>query len=98
MCCGAVMMPGAPGRVNVAMPAPIIVSLTADAWLTVDGAVTKSTAERRVFTTPEIDPNATYVYTLRAEFTQNGKTISESREVIGRAKSPMSSSLFQPRP
>jgi uncharacterized protein (TIGR03000 family) len=50
----------------VSAPATVVVNLPADANLTFDGNTTKSTSERRVFVTPDLQNGSTYTYTLRA--------------------------------
>jgi uncharacterized protein (TIGR03000 family) len=64
-----------------AAPATIIVSLPADARLSIDDAVTTSTSDRRVFVSPELNPGREYHYTLKAEWTYNGKPVTATREV-----------------
>jgi uncharacterized protein (TIGR03000 family) len=64
--------------------ATIIVSLPAGARLTVDGAVTTSTSERRTLVSPELPVGQTYVYTLRAEVTNNGQTSAQEQQVTVR--------------
>jgi uncharacterized protein (TIGR03000 family) len=62
-------------------PATILVTLPAAARLTIDGAPTTSTTSTRALVTPALDPDNTYVYTLRAEV--NGQT--QAQEVRVRA-------------
>ena len=64
--------------------ATIVVSLPADARLTVDGNVTRSTSERRSFVTPALDDGVTYVYTLRAEIIREGQTAVQTQDVTVR--------------
>ncbi len=70
------------GAVNV--PATIIVSLPADARLTVDGAPTTSTSERRTLMTPVLEGDSTYVYTMQAEITREGRVQTETQQVTVR--------------
>jgi uncharacterized protein (TIGR03000 family) len=65
--------------------ATMIVSLPAEAKLTVDGKATTSTTETRVLVSPPLEGGKDFVYTLRAEVTRNGQTQSVTREVIVRA-------------
>jgi uncharacterized protein (TIGR03000 family) len=65
--------------------ATVVVSLPADATLTVDGKATTSTTDTRVLISPPIETGKDFVYTLRAEVSRNGQTQSISREVIVRA-------------
>jgi uncharacterized protein (TIGR03000 family) len=94
--CGGVIMPpagdpktmpkgGEPKtKTTGEIPATIIVSLPADAKLTFDGNVTNSTSARRTFTTPALDVNGEYVYTLRAEIVREGRSIVETQQVTVR--------------
>jgi uncharacterized protein (TIGR03000 family) len=66
-------------------PATIIVSLPADAKLTIDDAATASTASPRVFTSPVLPAGHDYHYTLKAEMVRNGKSVVLSKEVTVRA-------------
>jgi uncharacterized protein (TIGR03000 family) len=62
-------------------PAMLVVNLPADARLTVDGESTRSTSTRRTFTSPPLVPGKSYSYTLRAEFTKNGETLTVTKRV-----------------
>ncbi len=62
-------------------PATIIVSLPADARLSIDDAPTTSTSERRVFVSPELNPGRQYHYTLKAEWNRDGKNVVVTKEV-----------------
>ncbi len=66
-------------------PATIIVTLAADAKLSIDDAATTSTASPRVFTSPVLPVGHDYHYTLKAEMVRNGKPVVISREVTVRA-------------
>jgi len=61
--------------------ATIVVNLPADATLTFNGTPTRSTSERRVFTTPPLEPGHNYTYTLTARVTRDGQTTTTTREV-----------------
>ena len=65
--------------------ATIVVSLPADARLTVDGNVTRSTSERRLFVTPALEDGVNYVYTLRAEIVRDGQTSVQTQDVTVRS-------------
>ena len=69
---------------SLSAPATIVVSLPADARLTVDGAPTKSTSDRRTLVTPELEFGSTYVYTMRAEIVRDGRTLAETHDVTVR--------------
>jgi uncharacterized protein (TIGR03000 family) len=69
------------GVMNIAAPATILVSLPADARLTVDGMPTTSTSDMRAFATPILQPGHQYSYMLRAEITRDGQTIQTEQRV-----------------
>jgi uncharacterized protein (TIGR03000 family) len=73
-----------PKKTSLSAPATIVVSLPADARLTVDGAPTNSTSDRRTLVTPELEFGATYVYTMRAEIVRDGRTLAENQDVTVR--------------
>ncbi len=64
-----------------AAAATIVVTLPADAKLTVGGVATKATSERRVFVSPELKPGRTYQYVFKAEVVRNGKPLSWEEKV-----------------
>jgi uncharacterized protein (TIGR03000 family) len=66
---------------SVNVPATIIVSLPADARLTVDGAMTTSTSDRRTLMTPALEGDSTYVYTMQAEITREGRVLTQTQTV-----------------
>jgi uncharacterized protein (TIGR03000 family) len=61
--------------------ARLIVELPANARLFIDDQPTSSMAAQRTFLTPPLDPNKSYVYSVRAELVRDGQTISETKEV-----------------
>jgi uncharacterized protein (TIGR03000 family) len=63
----------------------LIVSVPAEARLTIDGEVTTSTATQRVFVSPALNYGREYSYTLQAEFKMNGKQVTRTREVTIKA-------------
>jgi uncharacterized protein (TIGR03000 family) len=65
-------------------PATIVVTLPEDARLSIDGNATSSTSGRRTFTTPALDVNSDYVYTLRAEVIREGRSVVETQTVTVR--------------
>jgi uncharacterized protein (TIGR03000 family) len=70
---------------GVDAPATIVVSLPADAKLTVDGTATQSTDSVRAFVSPPLQAGKDYQYTLRAEVTRDGKKVERTRDVNVRA-------------
>ena len=66
-------------------PAKLLITLPTDAKLYVDGQLTSSTSENRVFTTPDLQNGLTYFYDLKAEITRDGLTHTENKRVIVRS-------------
>jgi uncharacterized protein (TIGR03000 family) len=75
----------APGTVQSEAPATILVTLPAEAKLTIDGASTKSTSASRLFQSPNLRPGRDYVYTLRAEVVRDGQNVAQEQRVTVRA-------------
>ncbi len=73
----------------VEMPTPdqarLIVDVPADARLFVHNQPTHSTAGRRSFVTPQLNPDKTYCYELRVELVRAGQPMTEYRHVFIRA-------------
>jgi len=67
----------APGKVSA--PATLVVSLPADATLTVDGRVTTSTSTTRVFVTPTLAVEG--AYNLTATVVRDGQTLTQTQRV-----------------
>jgi uncharacterized protein (TIGR03000 family) len=67
-----------------ASPATIVVSLPADAKLTIDDKATSLTGARRLFMTPNLKLGGEYYYTLKAETVRNGKSSVIERVVTVR--------------
>jgi uncharacterized protein (TIGR03000 family) len=63
----------------------LIVELPADAKLYIDNKLMQSTAARRVFATPRLEPGRKYYYVLRAEVVRDGKPLSDTKQVIFQA-------------
>jgi uncharacterized protein (TIGR03000 family) len=78
---GGAVLPDA----RAARPARLVVTLPAEARLTVDGLGTRSTSERRVFITPPPDPGTVYYYALEATVTRDGERFTAVRRVRVRA-------------
>lgn len=72
-------------KTSISAPAHIIVSLPADAKLSVDGVATRSTSSTRNFVTPVLAAGRTFEYTLTAEVVREGRTIVQTRNVTVRA-------------
>ncbi len=78
---GGTIREPAPKKTTMAAPATIVVSLPADARLSIDDAATTSTSVRRVFVSPELNPGREYHYTLKAEWVRDGKPVVVSKTV-----------------
>jgi uncharacterized protein (TIGR03000 family) len=66
-------------------PATIVVSLPADAKLSIDDAVTTSQTATRVFTSPALEKGKEFSYTLKAELLRDGRAVTTSERVTVRA-------------
>jgi len=77
-------VPTPPAKTETSAPATIVVTLPADARLTVDGNATRATSERRTFTTPVLEFGSDYVYTIRAEVVRDGRSVVETQQVTVR--------------
>jgi len=62
-------------------PATLIVTVPADARLSIDGEATTSTSTERVFVSPALTFGRDYHYTLQAEFQKDGKTVKVRKDV-----------------
>jgi uncharacterized protein (TIGR03000 family) len=69
--------PPAPER----SPVTLVVTLPADAVLTIDGAPTRQTGAERRYVSPPLTPGKTYVYTLAAAWTDGGTPRKAERRV-----------------
>jgi uncharacterized protein (TIGR03000 family) len=74
-----------PEQSRSAAPATIIVSLPADAMLTVDDTPTRSVTARRVFVSPPLAPGKAFHYTFKAEAMRDGQNVSTTKRVEVRA-------------
>lgn len=74
----------APGAA-AANQAKLLVELPADAKLFIDDQPMKTPAARRTFNTPALQPGQAYYYMVRAEVVIDGKTHTETKQVIVRA-------------
>ena len=66
-------------------PATIVVTLPADAKLTVNDQPTNSTTDRRTFVSPPLQNGSRYYYTLKAEMNRDGRPVTSTKEVIVQA-------------
>jgi uncharacterized protein (TIGR03000 family) len=90
-CCGGGVVPPPPGKQEQPpkkdkqeASATIIVSLPADATLTIDGNPTTSKTARRIFTSPVLPVGQDFVYTLRAEIVREGQPVALEQRVTVR--------------
>ena len=75
----------AQGASNDASSATVVVTLPADAKLTVDGATTTSISGERIFTTPALPAGKEFYYEFKAEVIRNGKTRAVTQQVLVRS-------------
>jgi uncharacterized protein (TIGR03000 family) len=66
-------------------PATLIVTLPADARLTIDDMATRSTSATRTFVTPPLQPGREFHYTLKAEGRRGTEPVTATRDVSVRA-------------
>jgi uncharacterized protein (TIGR03000 family) len=69
----------------VPAPATILVSLPADAKLTIDDNATVSTSANRRFVTPTLQSGRDFTYTLKAEVVRDGKPLATTKVITVRA-------------
>ncbi len=86
----------APAPKEVSAPATIVVTLPADAKLTIDGAATSSTSARRTFVSPTLPAGQEFGYTLQAEIVRDGKTVKVTKQVTVRAGEETTVSFEEP--
>jgi uncharacterized protein (TIGR03000 family) len=78
-CHGGTAMP--PADKGIPAPATLVVTLPADARLTIQGVETRSTASERTFISPALQPGQEYQYVLEATLTRHGKTEKKVEKV-----------------
>jgi uncharacterized protein (TIGR03000 family) len=61
--------------------ATIVVSVPADAQVTIDGQATTSTSATRYYQTPALTNGKTYAYTMEASFVKDGAPVKVSKKV-----------------
>jgi uncharacterized protein (TIGR03000 family) len=70
---------------SLSTEATLVVSLPADAQLTVGGARTRSTSSTRRFISPPLEPGVSYTYTLEARIMRDGQPVTLTKDVHVRA-------------
>jgi uncharacterized protein (TIGR03000 family) len=73
------------GQVRTAAPARLVVTLPADARLTIDDTPTSSQSSTRVFVSPSLQPGVEYAYTLKAEVVRGGQRVTTTKRISVRA-------------
>jgi uncharacterized protein (TIGR03000 family) len=75
------------GKTGAVLPnrGRLIVEAPADAKLFVDDHPIKLTAEKRSFSTPDLEKGATYYYEVRVEVVRDGKVVSETKKITFQA-------------
>ena len=74
-----------PIAVVAAMTARVQVRVPDGAQIRFDGRKTSQTGTERLFTSPRLDAGQNYAYDVRAVWTQDGKTVDQTRKVAVRA-------------
>jgi uncharacterized protein (TIGR03000 family) len=74
---------GKVGEEDTTIPAPakLVVTLPADATLTIDGNLTTSTSGLREFVSPKLEPGKDFHYTLKATVMRDGKPLETVKTV-----------------
>jgi len=72
-------------EVSAPAPAILIVTLPADARLTIDDAATESTSGTRHFASPALEPGKNFFYLLEGQLARDGRVFTASRRVVVRA-------------
>jgi uncharacterized protein (TIGR03000 family) len=72
--------------------------MPAEAKLFVDEQLMKTTSDKRVFRTPELQPGQTYYYILRAEVVRDGTTLTQTKRILVRAGENVQASLTELEP
>jgi uncharacterized protein (TIGR03000 family) len=70
-----------PPEPEIANTATIQLHVPDDALVWFDGAATVSRGADRTFSSPSLTPGAEYVYQIRVQWTENGKTVETTRAV-----------------
>lgn len=65
--------------------AVLAMQVPADAKIWVQGEATKQSGEVRTFVSPPLEPGRTYTYSVKAQWTVNGKAVEQSQNVTVRA-------------
>jgi uncharacterized protein (TIGR03000 family) len=76
---------GGSDEVSAAAPATLVVSLPADAKLTIDDTATISNSASRVFVTPALETGKEFRYTLKAAIVRDGQSLTTTKLVTVRA-------------
>lgn len=92
-CYGTIVTPVAPAtplpppvpKEAVSTPATITVQVPAEATIYFDDVKMKTGSNNRVFTTPTLQPNRLYFYTVKAEVERDGQRIATTHQVQFRA-------------
>src|SRR5262245_6814499 len=68
-----------PGQQNTAMVQVLVPNPDTEIWF--DGNATQQRGSERFFQSPPLEPNASYNYTIKAHWMENGKKIEQERKV-----------------
>jgi len=80
------ILPAAPKKtVSLGNAANVVLKAPTDVRLSVEGQIIARTAAEETFRTPELEANASYTYTFKAEVVRAGKTVAFTKQVKVRA-------------
>lgn len=82
-------------KTSLSGKARLIVEVPADAKLYIDDQLMKTASDRRVFNTPTLDQGQAYYYILRAEITRDGKTYTDTKQVVVRSGAEVQTNFNQ---
>jgi uncharacterized protein (TIGR03000 family) len=86
------------GALTQAMPAQINVQVPANAKVWFDGTATEQQGTSRVFASPALTPGSDYYYTLKAQWREGDKDVTQFRRVDVRAGANVSVDFNRPAP
>jgi uncharacterized protein (TIGR03000 family) len=99
-CCGtaapAGTAPAAPAKPKERLPEPkreasagnvatVVIAAPADVQITVNGRTVVLAGAEKTFVTPELEPDANYSYTVKAQAIRDGQIVSKTRKVMVKA-------------
>jgi len=77
-------MPAPTPKTSLAAPAIVVVSLPADAKLTIDGVETTTSSATRTFVSPTLPTGKEFSYSFTAEIVRGGEKVTRTEQVTVR--------------